>query len=40
VPLTNPIPAVWLVITGIVSVQVGAVIAKDLFDLVPPTGMV
>jgi inner membrane transporter RhtA len=40
VPLTNRIPAVWLVITGIVSVQVGAAIAKDLFDLVPPTAMV
>ncbi len=34
------IPAVWLVIGGIVSVQVGAAIAKDLFDLVPPTAMV
>jgi len=32
--------AVWLVIGGIVSVQVGAAIAKDLFDLVPPTAMV
>ena len=40
VPLTNRIPAVWLVITGIISVQVGAAIAKDLFDLVPPTAMV
>ena len=27
-------------ISGIVSVQVGAAIAKDLFDLVPPTAMV
>jgi inner membrane transporter RhtA len=36
----NRIPAVWLVVSGIVSVQVGAAIAKDLFDLVPPTAMV
>ena len=36
----NRIPAVWLVIAGIVSVQVGAAIAKGLFDLVPPTAMV
>ncbi|HKX14146.1 MAG TPA: hypothetical protein VJN19_03060, partial [Propionibacteriaceae bacterium] len=28
VPVTNRIPAVWLVVTGIVSVQVGAAIAK------------
>ncbi|HEX6247379.1 MAG TPA: EamA family transporter [Nocardioidaceae bacterium] len=32
--------AVWLVIGGIVSVQVGAAIAKDLFPLIPPTSMV
>jgi inner membrane transporter RhtA len=32
--------AVWLVLGGIVSLQVGAAIAKDLFDLVPPTAMV
>lgn len=38
--LQNRIPAVWLVITGIVSVQVGAAIAKDLFHLIPPTAMV
>ena len=38
--LPNRIPAVWLVITGIVSVQVGAAIAKGLFDLVPPTAIV
>jgi inner membrane transporter RhtA len=31
---------VWLVVAGIVSVQVGAAIAKDLFPLVPPTAMV
>jgi inner membrane transporter RhtA len=40
VPVTNRIPAVWLVVSGIISVQVGAAIAKDLFDLVPPTAMV
>jgi inner membrane transporter RhtA len=40
VPLTNRIPAVWLVISGIVSVQVGAAIAKNLFDVIPPTAMV
>jgi inner membrane transporter RhtA len=40
VRLTDRIPAVWLVISGIISVQVGAVIAKNLFDLVPPTAMV
>jgi inner membrane transporter RhtA len=40
VQLPNRIPAVWLVIAGIVSVQVGAAIAKGLFDLVPPTAMV
>jgi inner membrane transporter RhtA len=37
---TTQAKAVWLVIGGIVSVQVGAAIAKDLFDLVPPTAMV
>ena len=37
---TTQAQAVWLVIGGIVSVQVGAAIAKDLFDLVPPTAMV
>lgn len=30
----------WLVLLGIVSVQLGAAIAKDLFDLISPTGMV
>ena len=38
--LQNRIPAVWLVLVGIVSVQVGAAIAKNLFHLVPPTAMV
>lgn len=36
----NRIPAVWLVVGGILSVQFGAAIAKDLFHLVPPTAMV
>ena len=39
-PLTNRIPAAWLVVAGIISVQFGAAIAKDLFTLVPPTAMV
>ncbi len=30
----------WLVVGGIFSVQFGAAIAKDLFDVVPPTAMV
>ncbi len=34
------IPAVWLVVAGIFSVQFGAAIAKHLFPLVPPTSMV
>jgi inner membrane transporter RhtA len=34
------VPAVWLVLTGILSVQFGAAIAKDLFRTVPPTAMV
>jgi inner membrane transporter RhtA len=34
------IPAVWLVVGGIVSVQFGAAIAKQLFGVVPPTAMV
>ncbi|HSE09006.1 MAG TPA: EamA family transporter [Nocardioidaceae bacterium] len=37
---TRQAQAVWLVIGGIVSVQVGAAIAKDLFHLIPPTAMV
>ncbi len=42
-PATHPAGqagAVWMVVGGIVSVQVGAAIAKDLFPLVPPTAMV
>ena len=38
--MLNRIPAVWLVIGGIVSVQFGAAIAKDLFVIVPPTALV
>lgn len=34
------IPAPWLVLGAILSVQVGAAIAKGLFDQVSPTGMV
>jgi inner membrane transporter RhtA len=32
--------AVWLVVVGIISVQVGAAFAKDLFGTVSPTAMV
>ncbi len=32
--------AVWLVVIGIVSVQVGAAFAKDLFGTISPTAMV
>lgn len=32
--------AVWLVIVGIISVQVGAAFAKDLFGTISPTAMV
>jgi len=31
---------VWLVILGIISVQVGATISKGLFGVIPPVGMV
>ena len=34
------IPAVWLVLASIFSVQFGAAIAKDLFRLITPTAMV
>ncbi len=39
-PASRQVPSVWLVVAGIVSVQVGAAIAKDLFSLIPPTAMV
>jgi inner membrane transporter RhtA len=32
--------AIWLVLVAIMSVQVGAAVAKDLFDEVTPTTMV
>jgi inner membrane transporter RhtA len=38
--LPDRIPAVWLVLIGIASVQFGAAIAKSLFVEVPPTAMV
>jgi inner membrane transporter RhtA len=38
--VTDRIPAAWLIVAAIVSVQFGAAIAKDLFTLVPPTAMV
>lgn len=34
------VPAVWLVLGGIVSVQLGAAVAKDLFTEISPTAMV
>lgn len=34
------VPAVWLVLVGIVSVQAGAAIAKGLFGSISPTSMV
>jgi inner membrane transporter RhtA len=34
------IPPVWLVVVGILSVQFGAGIAKDLFDVAAPTTLV
>ncbi|MGD7708192.1 EamA family transporter [Microlunatus sp. Y2014] len=37
--LVRRIPPTWLVVGGIISVQVGAAVAKDLFTLVPPTAM-
>lgn len=41
--MTQPAPRlspVWLVLTGILSVQFGAAVAKHLFDVVSPTAMV
>lgn len=38
--MTQRAPAVWLIVGGIVSVQVGAAMAKHLFGIVPPTAMV
>lgn len=39
-PPAPRVPAVWLVVASILSVQVGAAIAKHLFPLVPPDAMV
>jgi inner membrane transporter RhtA len=36
----NRIPAVWLVISAILSLQFGAAIAKNLFGVIPPTTLV
>ena len=38
--MTPRFSPVWLVLIGIVSVQLGAAVAKGLFDEVSPTGMV
>ena len=38
--MTSRISPVWLVLIGILSVQFGAGIAKDLFDEVSPTTIV
>src|SRR5215210_6413650 len=38
--MQTPVRAVWLVLAGILSVQVGAGFAKLLFDEVSPTGLV
>ncbi|MBO0812760.1 MAG: EamA family transporter [Microlunatus sp.] len=40
VHLVRRIPATLLVITGIISLQVGAAIAKNFFDALPPTAFV
>lgn len=40
VDLVRRVPAPLLVITGIISLQVGAAIAKDFFDALPPTAFV
>ena len=40
VPERPALSPVWLVLTGILSVQFGAAIAKSLFDQVDPTTMV
>lgn len=39
-PVIERIPAYWLVLGGIASVQIGAAVAKDLFGQIPPTSMV
>ena len=39
-PLWRRVPPVWLVLIGILSVQLGASVAKDLFDEARPTTIV
>ncbi len=39
-PIVGAVPPSWLVLAGIVSVQIGAAVAKGLFDEVPPTVVV
>jgi inner membrane transporter RhtA len=34
------VPAIWLVLIGIVSVQIGSAVAKSLFDQLTPTALV
>lgn len=36
----DAVPPVWLVLIGIVSVQTGAGVAKNLFDVLPPAAVV
>ncbi len=36
----NAVPPVWMVLIGIVSVQTGAGVAKNLFDVLPPAAVV
>lgn len=36
----DSMPPVWLILIGIVSVQTGAGVAKNLFDVLPPTAVV
>jgi inner membrane transporter RhtA len=38
--VSSPARPVWLVLGGIVSVQVGAAVSKELFDRIDPTTMV
>ncbi|MFB8761774.1 EamA family transporter [Nocardiopsis alba] len=38
--LLDSLPPVWLVLVGIVSVQTGAGVAKNLFDALPPAAVV
>ncbi|MBR8743862.1 DMT family transporter [Nocardiopsis sp. MG754419] len=38
--LLDSVPPVWMVLVGIVSVQTGAGVAKNLFDALPPAAVV